>query len=91
MAAFLAILVARVFSVYPIIWLTRLIGERIPSSWTKVVDMAGLRRAVSVALALSLPESDFKGAIVAMTFGVALLSLMVQAEILRAYLKTVQL
>jgi NhaP-type Na+/H+ or K+/H+ antiporter len=44
-----------------------------------------------VALALSLPESDFKGTIVAMTFGVALLSLIVQGEILQGYLKRVTL
>ncbi len=90
-AAFLAILVARIFSVYPIIWFTKLVGEEIPGSWTRVLAVAGLRGAVSVALALSLPESRFKDAMVAMTFGVALLSLIVQAEILQAYLKTLKL
>jgi len=90
-AAFAAILVARILSVYPIVGFTRLLGERIPHSWTRVLAFAGLRGAVSVALALSLPESAFKDAVVAMTFGVALLSLIVQAEILQAYLKTVKL
>jgi CPA1 family monovalent cation:H+ antiporter len=91
LVAFLAILVARVFSVYPIMWSTRLLGERVPTSWTNVVALAGLRGAVSVALALSLPESNFKDAIVAMTFGVALLSLVVQAEILQVYVKRAKL
>jgi CPA1 family monovalent cation:H+ antiporter len=90
-AAFLVILIARLVSVYPIVWFTQLLGERIPTSWTKVLAVAGLRGAVSVALALSLPEGKFKDAIVAMTFGVALLSLAVQAEILQAYLKRVDL
>jgi CPA1 family monovalent cation:H+ antiporter len=90
-AAFLVILIARLVSVYPIVWFTQLLGERIPTSWTKVLAVAGLRGAVSVALALSLPEGKFKDAIVAMTFGVALLSLVVQAEILQAYLKRVDL
>jgi CPA1 family monovalent cation:H+ antiporter len=91
LAAFAAILVARIFSVYSITSLTALIGERMPRSWTNVLASAGLRGAVSVALALSLPESSFKGAIVAMTFGVALLSLIVQGEFLRARLKTARL
>jgi CPA1 family monovalent cation:H+ antiporter len=90
-AAFLVILIARLVSVYPIVWFTQLLGERIPTSWTKILAVAGLRGAVSVALALSLPEGKFKDAIVAMTFGVALLSLVVQAEILQAYLKRVDL
>jgi len=91
LAAFLAILVATVFSVYPIMWSTRLLGERVPTSWTNVVAPAGLRGAVSVALALSLPESSFKDAIVAMTSGVALLSLVVQAEILQVYVRRAKL
>jgi hypothetical protein len=51
--------------------------ETIPHSWTRVIAFAGLRGAVSIALALSLPETRFKNMIVAMTFGVALLSLVV--------------
>jgi CPA1 family monovalent cation:H+ antiporter len=90
-AAFVAILVARILSVYPITFLTALLGERMPRSWTKVLTLAGLRGAVSVALALSLPESSFKGTIVAMTFGVALLSLIAQGEILQHYLNRVTL
>ena len=91
LAAFLAILVARVVSVYPIIGLTNMMRERIPRSWTRLLAIAGLRGAVSVALALSLPESSFKDPIVAMTFGVALLSLVVQAEILQVSAKSMKL
>jgi CBS domain-containing protein len=43
--------------------------------------------AVSIALVLSLPETPFRNEIVAMTFGVALLSLVVQAEIMQVHLK----
>jgi len=89
--AFLAIIIARVISVYPIMGLSRVMGERIPHSWTRVLAFAGLRGAVSVALALSLPEGKFKDIIVAMTFGVAILSLVVQAEIVQRYLRTVRL
>ena len=83
--AFGAILVARILSVYPILWLAELLGEKIPSSWKRIVAFAGLRGAVSVALVLSLPQSSSGGIITAMVFGVALLSLIVQAEILQAY------
>ena len=90
-AAFLAIVVARIISVYPIVGLAKMMRENIPHSWTRVIAFAGLRGAVSIALALSLPENPFKGTIVAMTFGVALLSLVVQAEIMQIYLRNAKL
>ena len=89
--AFGVVLLSRIVTVYPIVHLTSHLGERIPSSWTKVLAMAGLRGAVSVTLALSLPESALKETVVAMTFGVALLSLIVQGEFLRTRLKTASL
>jgi CPA1 family monovalent cation:H+ antiporter len=86
MGAFLVILSARAASVYPIISVTRLLGERLPSSWTKVVTLGGLRGVISVALALSLPYNfPFRDEIIAITFGVALLSLIVQGELLKFY------
>jgi len=85
--AFVAIFAARIISVYPIVWLSRIMGEKIPGEWNKVLGFAGLRGAVSIALVLSLPESNYKDVITAMTFGVVLISLIVQAEILNAYLK----
>ncbi len=85
--AFAAILVARILSVYPILWLAGLLGEKIPNSWKRILAFAGLRGAVSVALVLSLPESSFGRIMTAMIFGVALLSLIVQAEILQAYVR----
>ncbi|HUK27522.1 MAG TPA: cation:proton antiporter [Candidatus Acidoferrales bacterium] len=85
--AFAAILAARVVSVYPIIAFSRLLGEKMPASWNKVLAFAGLRGAVSVALVLSLPESNYRAIITAMVFGVVLLSLVVQAGILNQYLQ----
>jgi CPA1 family monovalent cation:H+ antiporter len=88
LAAFGAILLGRLLSVYPIVALAGFVGEKIPASWTKVLAGAGLRGVISVALALSLPqELPFRETIVAMTFGVALLSLIVQGELLHVYLK----
>ncbi len=84
--AFATILLARICSVYPVLWFAHLLGEKIPSSWKRILAFSGLRGAISIALVLSLPESSFKGTLVAMVFGVALLSLVIQAEALRVHL-----
>ena len=55
--AFLVILLARAASVYPIVKLTNVLGEKIPSSWTRILAVGGLRGVISVALALSLPDN----------------------------------
>jgi Na+:H+ antiporter len=90
--AFAVILLARFASVYPIVGLTNMLGEKIPSSWRRILAMGGLRGVISVALALSLPDSfPFRQAIIAMTFGVALLSLIVQGESLVFYLNRTRL
>jgi CPA1 family monovalent cation:H+ antiporter len=87
-AAFLAIVAARIISVYPIVTLTSFIGEKIPNSYKRILAAAGLRGVISVALALSLPDGfPFREAIIAMTFGVALLSLIVQGELIQFYVK----
>ena len=73
---------------YPMVGFANMLGEKIPSSWTRVLAGAGLRGVISVALALSLPEGfPFREGLVAMTFGVALLSLILQGELLQVYVK----
>jgi CPA1 family monovalent cation:H+ antiporter len=62
-------------------------GEKVSASWKRIVAFAGLRGAVSIALVLSVPESNYKDTIQAIVFGVALLSLIVQAEILQVYVR----
>jgi CPA1 family monovalent cation:H+ antiporter len=92
LVAFAVIVLARFVSVYPIVGVTRVLGENISKSWSGVLGGAGLRGVVSVALALSLPDSfPYRSAIVAMTFGVALLSLVIQGELLQWYLKKAKL
>jgi CPA1 family monovalent cation:H+ antiporter len=88
LAAFVAIVVGRVLSVYPIVTLAGFSGERFPNAWRKILAGGGLRGVISVALALSLPQQfPFRETIIAMTFGVALLSLTLQGELLQSYLK----
>jgi monovalent cation:H+ antiporter, CPA1 family len=74
--AIAAILVARAVSIYG---LSR-IGRAIPLAWQHVLYWGGLRGAISLALALSLP-TQLGGAnsqIQVMTFGVVLFTLIVQ-------------
>lgn len=92
LVAFVVILLARVLSVYPVVSIAGVLGEKIPGSWKKILAAGGLRGVISVALALSLPDGfPLRGAIVAMTFGVALLSLIIQGESLQVYLRRTRL
>ncbi len=82
--AVLAILVGRVIVVYGLVGgSSRLIASRfhraIPLAWLHVMFWGGLRGAVSVALALSLPR-DFpqRELVQEITFGVVLFTLLVQ-------------
>ncbi len=71
-----AILVARLLSIYGLSW----VGEHIPLSWKHVMYWGGLRGAVSLALALGLPESlgPVREQMQVMAFGVVLFTLLVQ-------------
>ncbi len=74
--AVLAIIVARALSVYGLSW----IGRDLPSKWRHVLYWGGLRGAVSLALALGIPESvgPLRDQISVMAFGVVLFTLLVQ-------------
>ena len=74
--AILAILVARLLSVYGLAW----VGNQVPAKWRHVLYWGGLRGAVSLALALGLPASlgAVREQIQVMAFGVVLFTLLVQ-------------
>ncbi len=77
--AYLSVLVAR-FLVVHVAWLlfypSRL---KIPYQWSIVLSWGGLRGALSMVLALSIPDSlAFKDVIVTLVFGVVLLSIFIQ-------------
>ena len=79
--AIAAVLIARVVVVYSLNWITGRFGERISLRWQHVQTWGGLRGALSLALALSLPAAfgDDRFLLRTMTFGVALFTLLVQA------------
>jgi CPA1 family monovalent cation:H+ antiporter len=76
-----AVLVSRALVVYGLSWLARLrrTGPRFPFSWLHVLFWGGLRGAISLALALSLPVSlAHREELQAMAFGVVLFTLLAQ-------------
>jgi CPA1 family monovalent cation:H+ antiporter len=68
-------------------WLLRWTGERFPWRWSVVLTWGGLRGALAMVLALSLPGSfEYRDLIISMTFGVAVLSILVQGLTMSALL-----
>ena len=90
--SFAAVLAARAASTYPILTATnRLTREKIPVIWRHVVTLGGMRGAISVALVASIPPtaSEFKSTVATITFGVVLLSLIIQYIALTKYVRKV--
>lgn len=87
--AYLGTLVARLCVVSTTATLLRPTAERLPPRWIAVLTWGGLRGALSMVLALALP-ADFphREQLITMTFGVVLLTLLLQgttmAPLLRA-------
>ena len=78
--AILAALAARAVSIYGLsFW-----GREIPRKWKHILFWGGLRGAITLALALSLPETGplapVRGTLQAMAFGVVLFTLLVQGS-----------
>lgn len=80
-----AVLVARVVVVYGLGWITNRLGEPISLRWRHVIAWGGLRGALSLALALSLPITfgEERYLLRTMAFGVALFTLLIQATTMR--------
>ena len=82
--AILAVLVARAASIYGLSW----IGPGIPRRYKHVLYWGGLRGAISLALALSLPASlGEQGTIIkSMAFGVVLFTLLFQGLTMKPFI-----
>jgi CPA1 family monovalent cation:H+ antiporter len=79
--AILAVLLARLIAVFGLGWFANRLAEPIPLTWKAVLAWGGLRGAVSLALALSLPAAwGVPGEQVkVMALGVVLFTILVQA------------
>jgi monovalent cation:H+ antiporter, CPA1 family len=87
--AYGVVVVARLASVYPILSIREVVGPRFPWSWKNVAMIGGMRGALSIALVATLPEVTPPlpglGVVVNMTFGVVILSILVQGPLLTKY------
>lgn len=77
--AIAAVVISRILSVYGLSGLSALLGHRLAASWQHVFALGGLRGALSMALALSLPSSfPQRDLLVSMVFSVVLFTIIVQ-------------
>ncbi len=90
--AFLAVLAARATSVFGSLPLLRRIGQPIDRKKATVLWWGGLRGGLSMVLVLSLPaDVQSRDALIAMTFGVVLLSVVLQGTTMNLLLKRLEL
>jgi len=86
----IAVFGARAAAIYPLLAATtRFTRENIPNVWKHIVLIGGMRGAISVALVASLPPSNLKNILQTITFGVVLLSLIIQYVVLSRYVRRV--
>lgn len=86
--AYLAMMLARGAIVFGASLVLRTTHERISRQWAAVITWAGLRGALSMVLALSIPSSlPYRELLVNMTFGVVVLSIIVQGLTMRPLMK----
>lgn len=86
--AVLAVLISRVAIVYGFNWLIGLRGRRVPKPYQHVMFWGGLRGAISLALALSLPASLVgRDLLRVMAFGVVLFTLLAQGTTMQFLLR----
>jgi monovalent cation:H+ antiporter, CPA1 family len=87
---FIVVLIGRTLFTYPILALVnKFTKEHVPLFWQNIIMIGGMRGAVSVALVTSLPPSEMKDSLETITFGVVLLSLVIQYIVLSKYIKRV--
>jgi CPA1 family monovalent cation:H+ antiporter len=79
LSAFIAVTVGRAVIVFAVSLILRRSSERIPWRWGVMLTWGGLRGALSMVLALGLPpEFPRRDLLVTMTFGVVLVSILIQ-------------
>jgi CPA1 family monovalent cation:H+ antiporter len=79
LAAFVAVTIGRALLILAVTGLLRRTRERLPLGWSAVLTWGGLRGGLSMVLALALPQGfPHRDLLVAMTFGVVLISILLQ-------------
>jgi len=88
-----AVLLARMVVVYGLSWVTGRLAEPVSWRWRHILAWGGLRGALSLALALSLPVTFGPDRILlrTMAFGVALFTLLVQATTMNSLVRRLKI
>jgi NhaP-type Na+/H+ or K+/H+ antiporter len=91
--AFIAVTAARAATVYPIFAVFRKIGGKTSKVWANIAMLAGVRGALSIALAATITASAVISqtdlhTINTMVFGVAFISIMIQVPLLFRYVRS---
>jgi len=90
--AVVAMLVGRVSSVYLLIPLSNRFSEKLPFRWQPVIVWGGLRGALALALALSLPSAfPYREQVLDLTFGVVIFSIVIQGLTIKPLLQLLKL
>ena len=88
LVAYLVVTVGRALMISIGSGFLRLTRERFPWRWSAVLTWGGLRGALPMVLVLSLPKTlAYRDLLISMTFGVALLSILVQGLTMSGLLK----
>jgi len=89
LGAIAAVLVARAVVTYGLGWLGNRFSEPMPRRWLHVLNWGGLRGAIALALALSLPAAlgPEREMVRVMAFGVVLFTLVVQGMTMKPLLR----
>jgi len=89
--AYLAVTAARAASVYPILTIFDKFDSKIPLKWRNVSMLGGMRGALSIALAVSIPVSVLstsdESLLTTLVLGVAFISISIQAAALFRYIR----
>ncbi len=87
--AIAAVMLARIVVVYGLSWIMNRFSEPTPFRWQHVLAWGGLRGAISLALALSLPIAlgPQRELVRVMAFGVVLFTLLAQATTMRPLIR----
>ncbi len=88
LVAYLAVTVGRALVISGVSSLLRRSRERIPWSWSFILTWGGIRGALPMVLALSLPSSfAHRDLLVTITFGVVIISILVHGVTVSQFLK----
>ncbi len=83
--AYGVVVMARITSVYPIMSAAKFSGGGMPASWMNTTALGGMRGALAIALVSTISDTTIRGEVATLTFGVVMLSILVQGPLLARY------